>query len=153
MIPGLLLVLASIGLGEGLLPPRNPRRSVGRPAAADLSLAALLPTDLPPLSLDPGYSFAAIAASPVIAAALLTSRGEGGNPYSGLVEEKYDVAVADAYYSARPLFVLRRLLTLAALTSSLLVRLVIDWRTGRLEANQQIRAQQVSDVLTQPRLR
>ena len=139
----LLLVLASLGLGEGLIPSSFSRRSFGRPVSADLTLAALLPTELPPLTLDPGLSFAAITASPVIAAALLTSSAGEGNPYSGLAEEKYDAAVADAYYRARPVFVLQRLLTLAALTSGLLVRLAIDWRTGRLEANQQLRAQQV----------
>ena len=60
----------------------------------------------------------------------------------------YNYAKADAFYRRRHMFVLRRLLELAQLTGSFNIKLLIDWRTGKLEENEAERAKEALALST-----
>jgi hypothetical protein len=71
-----------------------------------------------------------------------------GSPYDAGTKT-YSVETADKFYSGKPLFVLRRLLKLAALTGSFNLKVFLDWRTGNVEKNQGERAKEALVLATQ----
>lgn len=71
-----------------------------------------------------------------------------GSPYDA-GETSYDVNQADLFYGSRPLFVFRRLVRLAKLTTTFNLKLLLDWRFGNLEKNQPERAKEALTLATQ----
>lgn len=61
----------------------------------------------------------------------------------------YSVQKADMFYGSRPLYIFRRLLRLANLTSAFNIKLLIDWKTGNLEKNSKERAKEALNLSTQ----
>ena len=70
-----------------------------------------------------------------------------GSPYAA-GSTTYSKELAAQFFGARPLFVLRRLLTLAKITGSLQLKLLYDWRTGQLEKNEPERAVEALSLAT-----
>jgi hypothetical protein len=64
------------------------------------------------------------------------------NPFESGAEQ-YNSTVVDAYFNKRPSFVLTRLLKLTSLTSNFVIKLALDWKLGKLEANEKERAKEV----------
>eukprot|EP01041_Mallomonas_annulata_P007088 gene7088-14420_t len=71
-----------------------------------------------------------------------------GSPYAA-GSSTYDVQKSAQFYNSRPLFVIRRLLRLAQLTGIFNAKLLLDWRTGKLEENQKERAKEALVLATQ----
>ncbi len=61
----------------------------------------------------------------------------------------YDPAAAASFYAKRPLRVLERALVLAQLTGGFNLRLLLDWRLGRLEQNEAQRAREALELVEQ----
>lgn len=70
-----------------------------------------------------------------------------GSPYPA-GSTTYSKELAAQFFGARPLFVLRRLLTLGKITGSLQLKLLYDWRTGQLEKNEAERAVEALSLAT-----
>lgn len=77
-----------------------------------------------------------------------TDDSKVGSPYdAGLTA--YDYKKADLFYGSRPGYVIRRLLKLGQITGAFNMKLLIDWRTGNLEKNEEIRAKEALELVTQ----
>lgn len=70
-----------------------------------------------------------------------------GSPYPA-GSTSYSKDAAEDFFGSRPIFVFRRLLKLAQLTSSFQLKLLFDWRTGQLEKNEKERAAEALGLST-----
>lgn len=61
----------------------------------------------------------------------------------------YNVNIAENFYNERPLFVFKRLLRLAKITSIFNIKLFLDWRFKKLDENQKQRAKEALVLATQ----
>ena len=71
-----------------------------------------------------------------------------GSPFEA-GSSTYNPQKSDDYYGSRPLFVFRRLLKLAQITGNFNIKLLYDWRMGKLEANEEERAKEALELITQ----
>ena len=73
---------------------------------------------------------------------------QADSPYDA-GSKTYSVETAAAYYESKPLFVMKRLAKLAAITGAFNLKLLLDWRFGTLEKNQKFRAKEALTLSTQ----
>lgn len=85
-----------------------------------------------------------ILASSVVAGRLLG--GKQSNPYKGQVAV-YDQQKNKDFYNRRPWLVASRLFKMLSITMGFNMRILRDWKTGKLEANERDRAREVADIL------
>lgn len=71
-----------------------------------------------------------------------------GSPYEA-GSTSYSKQKADLFFSARPLYVFRRLLKLGQITGAFNFKLFLDWRLNNLEANEKERAKEALVLATQ----
>ena len=64
-------------------------------------------------------------------------------------DNSYSVQKIEQFYSARPLYIFRRLLRLGKITSAFNIKLLLDWKTNNLEKNQKERAKEALALATQ----
>lgn len=71
-----------------------------------------------------------------------------GSPYAA-GSTSYNKQKADMFFSGKPLYVFRRLLRLGRITGAFNIKLLLDWRFGNLEKNQEERAKEALILATQ----
>ena len=117
--------------------------------APDSAIRALLSTSHLHLTAPELIAAIPIAAALVLGGVLSTvDDSQADSPYDAGATT-YSVETAAAYYQSKPLFVLKRLLKLAAITGAFNLKLLLDWRFGTLEKNQKIRAKEALVLSTQ----
>ncbi len=69
------------------------------------------------------------------------------NPYTDDTIAVFDSVKQANYYARRPLYVLNRILSLSSSTFTFGLKLLIDWKTNKLEENESIRAKELLDLI------
>ncbi len=69
------------------------------------------------------------------------------NPYSNDPIAVFDSVKQANYYARRPFYVLNRIISLSSLSFTFGLKLLIDWKTNKLEENESIRAKELLDLI------
>jgi predicted unusual protein kinase regulating ubiquinone biosynthesis (AarF/ABC1/UbiB family) len=71
-----------------------------------------------------------------------------GSPFTAGAST-YDFNKSELFYSSRPLYVFRRLVRLARITSAFNIKLLLDWKLGNIEKYENERAAEALTLVTQ----